>query len=179
VWRRTWVIAVGTVIAVGLFVVVIVVLALGSRSSHTVPSAAMEPTIRAGDRIVVDDNAFEDGDGPQRRDIVLFVRPDSLGRLPEGDPCEAGQRYVSRVFVLPGELLAIERGNVSIDYEPLDEPYLHSDEDVSEALPVSIPEGHVFLMGDNRANSSDSRNPVLGPVPFEALCGKVVNVLAP
>lgn len=176
-WRRPRVVVAGIGIAAGLAALALFVFVLGGRSSYTVPSLAMEPTIQAGDRIIVDENAFNSGDGPQRRDIVLYVRPDSLGRLPEGDPCEADEHYVSRVVGLPGELLAIERGNVSIDDELLEEPYLHPEQDVSELLPVSIPEGHVFLLGDNRVNSSDSRG-LLGAVPFEALCGKVVEVLS-
>ena len=131
-----------------------------------VESGSMEPTLAPGDRILVNKLA----DNPSRGDLVVFSRPD-------GD-------LVKRVVALEGETLYFDDGLLKIGESWLVEPYLSAGTGtyVRAAIPncdptegfggneaCTVPEGHVFVLGDNRSVSFDSRN--FGPVPRESLIG--------
>jgi signal peptidase I len=106
---------------------------------------------------------------PQRGQIIVF-RP----------PAEAGSRedFVKRVIGLPGETLGIRNGVVLINNKPLHESYISPDRaPIAEFGPVIIPEGNLFVMGDNRNNSTDSR--VIGFIKREDILGKTSLVLFP
>lgn len=101
---------------------------------------------------------------PQRGDIVVFDPPITGATKP----------YIKRIIGLPGDRVAIHDGSVFINDEPLDEPYLDG---VSTSWPngnpdreVVVPEDHLFVLGDNRNNSTDSRS--FGPVDMDAVIGK-------
>lgn len=129
----------------------------------TVPTASMEPTILVGDRLLVDKftvrNAV-DGVFPaapehsiQRGDIVVFKHPTEIENL-----------WVKRVIGLPGEMVEVRAREVFIDGQPLEEPYAQFLEPRSSRYsrgdfygPRIVPEGHYFVLGDNRDNSRDSR----------------------
>ena len=97
-----------------------------------------------------------------RGDIVAFYYNDKI--------------LVKRIVGLPGEVIDIdEEGSVSVDGEPLDEPYL-DEKALGECdikLPYQVPEGRYFVMGDNQAGSDDSRMPDIGNVSREDIYGKV------
>ena len=95
---------------------------------------------------------------PQRGDIVVFHIAD-----------RAGADLVKRVIGLPGESVELRDGRVFIDGELLPEPYLTGFDDSNEA-PLSVPVGHYYVLGDNRAVSYDSR--FMGPIPMEQIIGK-------
>ena len=95
---------------------------------------------------------------PQRGDIVVFH---IAGR--------EGADLVKRVIGLPGETVELRDGRVFIDGELLPEPYLTGFDDSNEA-PLSVPEGHYYVLGDNRGVSYDSR--FMGPIPMEQIIGK-------
>ena len=97
---------------------------------------------------------------PRRGDVIVF-------RFPQ-DP---SRDFVKRVIALPGETIAMDRGRVIIDGEPLDEPYLE-ERDLSSLPPTLVPPRSYFVMGDNRDGSSDSRH--WGMVPLENIVGKVL-----
>jgi signal peptidase I len=83
--------------------------------------------------------------------------------------------YVKRVIALPGQTVDIIDGNVYIDGSKLEEPYFDGFTqrlDSGVSYPVTVQENHVFVMGDNRGNSTDSRSSMLGQVPYEAVFGK-------
>ena len=137
----------------------------------TVPTPSMVPTIEVGDRLLIDKftyrNGFDQGPGltasrqVQRGDIVVFKFPKDPKVL-----------YVKRAIGLPGESLEIHDKKVHINGEPLQEDYTQfSDPNIRSGRgihgfefskrdnfgPLEIPQGHLFVMGDNRDDSADSR----------------------
>jgi signal peptidase I len=118
---------------------------------------SMEPSLHTAQRLVVEKVTYR-FHGPRRGDIVVID-------LPEAGP----ELLIKRVIALPGETISSQHGQVVINGEPLDEPYLTSagGRDVTEQV---VPPLHVFVMGDNRQFSNDSRN--FGPVPIENVIGR-------
>ena len=130
-----------------------------------VPSGSMETTIMTNDRIVAYrlEYLFKE---PQRGDIVVFPSPD--------DKENGITNYlVKRIIGLPGETLSVSGGKVYINNQELEEPYISSEIESDFDL-TYIPENCYFMMGDNRANSSDSRFWENKFVPREDIMGKVV-----
>lgn len=119
--------------------------------STRVQMQSMEPTLEPGELLLLEKVSYY-SHPPQRGDIVVF-------RL-RGDP---QNHLIKRVIALPGETLEIMNGRVYIDGRPLSEPYL-SQATRPDLTPRVIPPGTIFVMGDNRALSNDSRN--FGPVPL-------------
>ncbi len=137
-----------------------------------VASASMEPTLHPGDRVLVD-HRFE-FKKLQRGDIIVFrIAPRSAGvdyrfRRDGG----ATQLMVKRVVALPGDRLEAHGGIVAIDVTTrLEEPYLKGDIGSTEIPPVELAGGEVYVLGDNRDLSVDSRR--FGPVPRFAIVGVV------
>jgi signal peptidase I len=100
---------------------------------------------------------------PQRGDIIVF-----------DPPTVSDKPYIKRVIGLPGETVTFDGGNVYINGEKLDEPYISSGitDCTGQYCSVTVPEGHIFVLGDNRRNSSDSR--IFGPVPVNSIIGKAL-----
>ena len=101
---------------------------------------------------------------PERGDIIVFDAPVNNANKP----------YIKRVIGLPGETVEAKGGQVYIDGQAIDEPYLEGETTFcrvnQDCPPVTVPEGHVFAMGDNRDNSSDSR--AFGVVDVDDIIGK-------
>jgi signal peptidase I len=161
----------GIVVAVAALVGLIL-LVTSPRTRLVARGEAMAPAMRDGDRMIVDTSAYRSHD-PERGDILVFADPGQS--VPETSACGEGRRrFAKRVIGLPGESIDIKRGVVFIDGERLPEPYLGPEEDLGDYGPTQIPKGRIFVMGDNRANSQDSR--FLGPIPMPLVCGKVVEI---
>jgi signal peptidase I len=124
-----------------------------------VDGSSMEPTFHNGDYVIVNRLTYQWGE-IQRGDVVVFPYPLS----PEED-------YIKRVIGLPGDRVAIYGGNVYVNGQRIEEPYISSApaNDVAETV---VPEGYVYVLGDNRSASSDSRS--WGPLEIEAILGKAV-----
>ncbi len=156
-----------------------------------IPSSSMEPTLQIDDRMVVEKLTYRFRE-PTRGEVVVF-EGDDLGpayveaSLPNRVVRGVGQflgvvpasarDFVKRVIGLPGDEVLIEGGQVYVNGEPLYEPYLVYD-DGSDYGPVTVPEGHLFFLGDNRPNSSDSRRS-LGFVPREHVVGRSAVIIWP
>jgi signal peptidase I len=126
-----------------------------------IPSGSMLPTLKVGERVFVNKFIYRFSE-PQRGDIVVF-------RDVEG----ADEDLIKRVVGLPGDEVAVQNGVLSLNGEPQEEPYVNTRfPDDSFYGPTKVPEGEVFVMGDNRSNSADSR--VFGPVPMENVEGEAV-----
>jgi signal peptidase I len=121
-----------------------------------IPSASMEPTLDISDRILVNKLSYRLHD-IHRGDIVVFERPECAVRDPAIKDLE------KRVVGLPGDTVQGRGGGVLVNGHKLSEPYLPADQSTSDFGPVEVPDGKLWLMGDNRENSSDSRVLCGGP----------------
>ncbi len=121
-----------------------------------VSSASMAPTVRDGDLVLL-----ERGDGPfARRDVVAVRRPDT------------GEQLIKRVVGIGGDRVAIEDGVLVVNDDPVCEPSIDPEDiDGVWSGPTTVPDGHVFLMGDERHRSIDSRD--FGPLSLTSVDGLV------
>lgn len=129
-----------------------------------IPSESMVPTLKIGDRVLVNRLSYDLHD-VHRGDIVVFKAP------PEAQS-EGIKDLVKRVVGLPGETVeAREDGRIYVDDRLLDEPYLPRGTTTSNLPPTKVPPGHLFMMGDNRGASRDSR--FFGPIEESSIIGRV------
>jgi signal peptidase I len=133
---------------------------------YAVDGESMEPTLYGGERLLVSPLPYA-VHPPRRGDVVVFHPPHD----PDRD-------YVKRVVGLPGERVAIRGGEVVVEGVRLDEPYLRgATTPCGGACEWVVPEGAVFVLGDHRNRSNDSRD--FGPVPVDAVVGEVILVAWP
>jgi signal peptidase I len=160
-----------------------------------IPSGSMEPTLMPGDRILVNRLAYRFGN-IERGDIIVFgdptPTPERLGViggvvhwLGEGIGVvrPANDDFIKRVIALPGETWEIRDGVVYVDGVKLDEPYVNQAEpDTRSFGPETVPDGMLFVMGDNRLHSGDSRFPPpggLGYIPIDKVIGQAFVIIYP
>lgn len=129
----------------------------------TVSGTSMEPTLYGGDRVAVQSMLYT----PQRGDVVVVD-----GYINYGDP------LVKRIIALGGDTVDIdfETGAVSVNGEVLDEPYISAPtmNGYDVTFPVTVPDGCIFVMGDNRPASLDSRSTEVGFIDARDILGKVL-----
>lgn len=148
---------------------VLLVLIFLSLSSACLPQpvrvegTAMFPTLKDGDKIIIDRNFKE----LKRGDIISFLYPKDTSKW-----------YIKRIVGLPDEKIEIREGIIFINGEKLDEPYLYEAGNQTKGSfpPQRIPVNHYFVIGDNRDNSSDSR--YWGTVSRDLVTGKYVSTYA-
>lgn len=140
---------------------------------YEIPSDSMLPTLEPGDRVVVNRLSYTAGD-LERGQVIVFDRPPSLAGTDD---------MIKRVVGLPGETVQFRNDAVYIGSLRMVEPYLRQDQATSAptgipgcegsnigALTCVVPQGHVFVMGDNRSSSVDSRR--FGPIPIDTVIGR-------
>ena len=131
-----------------------------------IPSESMVPTLEVGDRVFVNKFIYRFSE-PQRGDIVVF---ESM----EGDE----EDLIKRIVGLPGDRVAVLDGVLFVNSERWEEPYVNEQfPDNSSYGPTTVPEGGVFVMGDNRTNSRDSR--FFGAVSREKIEGEAFVIFWP
>ena len=148
--------------------------------NYQVLGQSMEPNLHSGQHVIVNKAAYMSVDVDRLSKFIPFYDVEDgsemhlLGEPQRGDvvvvrsPQESGKRLVKRIVALPGDSLEIEGGTIRINGESISEPYVLGntrDRDKS-----TIPEGHYFVLGDNRTRSNDSNN--FGPIHESQIIGK-------
>ncbi|MFF2330487.1 MULTISPECIES: signal peptidase I [unclassified Streptomyces] len=200
-----------TIREIPLLIVVALLIALVLKTflvqAFVIPSGSMEQTIRIGDRVLVDKLTPWFGSEPRRGDVVVFKDPGGwlqrentgtkespvvvkqvkealtfVGLLPSDDE----QDLIKRVIAIGGDTVKCcdKDGRITVNGVPLDEPYLHPGNPPSLIkFEVKVPAGRIFVMGDHRSNSADSRyhldEPEHGTVSEDEVVGRAVVIAWP
>lgn len=178
--------------AVELVVIILVALGLALAiqawviKPYRIPSGSMEPTLHIGQRVLVDRIGTHFGD-PHVGEIAVFHPPEGATQevcgggqrvSPGGAPCsqpvdkEAGVNFIKRIVAGPGDTIKIIEGHVIRNGKREKDSYIRPCPGVAECnfpVPIKVPPGHWFMMGDNRGESDDSR--FWGPVPTSWIIG--------
>jgi signal peptidase I len=160
-----------------LEIALIVALAIGLAVSvqayavkpYRIPSESMEPTLQVGDQVIVNRFSHHLGAQPDVGDIVVFHPPTATG-----------ETFIKRVVGVSGDRIALRDGHVVRNGELQQEPYARpcgGGPKCDIPRPVTIPDGHVYVLGDNRGASQDSR--FWGSVPVSDVIGEAVAIYWP
>ncbi len=148
------------VVALAIFVVVYLFL----YQPHQVKGASMEPNFTDGEYILTNKFEYKFSD-PKRGDVVVFKSPQN----PDID-------FIKRIIGLPGDEIKLENNHFYINGKVLEEPYIginvttHQGAYLKEGKDIVVPEDHIFVVGDNRSRSSDSRE--WGTIHKDAIIGR-------
>lgn len=156
----------------GLYIVLFTALFILKNSimlAH-IPTSSMEPTIKSGSKVLVS-MVEKNYKGIKFGDLVVFKAPDNY--------IDNDEYYVKRVIGLPGDTLLFVEGKVIRNGVMLNEPYIMKGSRTEAFYDIhkgefTVPEGQLFLLGDNRENSGDSR--FMGYIDFELIEGKVIKI---
>ncbi len=153
-----------------LYILMVVVLALGVRTFLAEPirveGNSMVPTLLDGEHMFVEKVSYWCKQ-PARGDVLICFYPGY------------DESCVKRVIGLPGETVAVTNGVVTVDGAPLDESLYWTEQISGDTQPVTVPDKQVFVIGDNRNFSKDSRSPSVGPIPYYKVVGRVRAVIWP
>jgi signal peptidase I len=155
---------------------------------YRIPSGSMEPTLHIGQRVIVDRITHRLGSSPAVGDIVVFNPPagadeEQCGAPAQGEgtqlPCsrpvskKSGETFIKRVVAVGGDTISIRNGHAIRNGKRASEPFAAScggGSDCNFPQAITVPKGYVFMMGDNRGESDDSR--FWGPVPVSWVIGR-------
>jgi len=154
-----------------------------------IPSSSMEDTLQINDRVMVNKLAYRLGD-LQRGQVIVFDDPRGVA-APDESLIEAAKRniteaiglsvprteFIKRVIGLPGDRIEIVDSHVLVNGAAIDEPYLKPGSVMPDFGPVVVPSGEMFVMGDNRNASQDSR--YFGTVPIDTVVGRAFVIMWP
>jgi signal peptidase I len=134
-----------------------------------VPSPSMEPTLHPGE-VFLADPAYYRSHTPARGEVVIYVNPK-----------HPAVHHIKRIAALGGDRIAVRAGRAIVNGVPVDEPYIEVGDPeffLNNVQEETVPPGHVYVLGDNRANSSDSRNRAEhGPVPVKSLVARATEIV--
>lgn len=146
-------------IAIAVILVLLIFNFVGQKTN--VVGVSMEPTLYDGDQLMIDKLSYRFGE-VERFDIVVF-------------PYEPKLFYIKRVIAMPGETVDIQDGQVLVDGNVIDDAYgFDIINQYGNNLPLVVPEGEYFVMGDNRNKSADSRYMDVGTISKEEIIGKAI-----
>ena len=130
-----------------------------------IPSGSMEPTLYPGDRVLVNKFIYRLQE-PKAGDVIVFVPPGDTNR-----------DFIKRIVAVQGQEVEVKTGKVYINGKARSEPYTMSSYDSNNFGPERVPLNNLFVMGDNRPNSQDSR--VFGPLSKNSVVGKAFMIYWP
>jgi len=149
-----------------------------------IPSGSMEPTLNISDRVLVEKVSYRFGE-VKDGDVIVFVH-DLPGAEPEssnpvtrfftslgqavGVAPPSDRDFIKRVVGTPGDRITCQQGRLYRNGRPVNEPYLAPGTTTENCTPTTVPAGKLFVMGDNRNNSEDSRT--FGPIDRSTLVGR-------
>jgi signal peptidase I len=149
-------------VVIGAAVILALVIKTFFFQTYWIPSESMEPTLHVGDRVLVNKLSYRAHD-VHRGDVVVFRRPDNA-------PARDVEDLIKRVVALPGESIVAHDGKVYVNGDLLDEPYLPTGTETPSFQEQVVPQGHVFVLGDNRGDSQASN--VFGPIDEDLIIGR-------
>ena len=162
------------------YLVLVVVVTIAIRATLLEPirvnGTSMTETLQSSDYLFTEKLSYAFS-SPKAGDIVICYYPDQYYETKGLDY----QTRVKRVVAVAGDTLQTIGGRLYVNGVKVDEPYLMEDRDTTLGIntPLTVPEGKVFVLGDNRINSNDSRNELVGAIPLERIVGKAHFVLFP
>jgi signal peptidase I len=178
-----------------VLVVVALVLALLIKSflvqAFYIPSPSMNPTLANGDRVLVNKLVYRFHE-PRRGDVIVFSDPHPVAEAHRnpvqsawqwltqgmGISTDPNKDFIKRVIGLPGDTVEIHFGTVYINGQPIKEPYLSPVKETRDYGPVKVPANSLFVLGDNRTDSGDSRFG-LGFIPMNKVIGRAFVIVWP
>ena len=174
-----------TVVLVALAVLLAVVFKTFLVAAFYIPSGSMESTLNISDRVLVEKVSYRFGD-IEHGDVVVFVREESgLGPTGPSNPIAGffsglGQAigvvppsdrdFIKRVVGLPGDTINCQGGKLVRNGQPVDERYLDPETETQSCTRTTVGPGELYVMGDNRSNSQDSR--AFGPIQEDDVVGR-------
>ena len=167
--KSAWSFIKETVIIIVVALAIAIVLKSFIIDTRIIPTVSMYPTVEAGDRLIMSRLAYIGDKTPQRGDIIVFDAPAEF---------DSKDDFLKRVIGLPGEMVEIKDGQVFIDGVALEEDYISAPPNYIYG-PVTVPEGHYFVLGDNRNQSQDSHAWSFPFVPEEDIKGKALALYWP
>jgi signal peptidase I len=153
-----------------------------------IPSGSMEPTLMPGDRVLVEKVLYH----PSHGDVIVFEDPHP-GPQPDRGPIggflhwlsqglgfsqPVDEDFIKRVIGLPGDTVELRHGRLFVNGSRVRQPYLHGEPDLRDYGPTKVPPASLFVLGDNRLNSNDSRFG-LGFVPEDRVVGRAFVLIWP
>ena len=157
---KDWIVSIAVAMILAFFIRYFIV------ELYLVDGPSMMPTLQNQERLVVNKFIYRFR-APERGEILVFKYP--------SDP---SRDFIKRVIAVPGDTIEIKDGRVFVNQQLMNEPYILSQTRGNYPL-STVPEGHIFVMGDNRNNSEDSRFADVGFVPYDLNKGKAVMIFWP
>ncbi len=154
-----------------LIAVVIAVIIIQFIKPTIVKERSMQPTLYENNYIILSKQSYRFSE-PKYKDIIVFH---SDLTTEEGKE----KLLIKRIIAVPGDTLEITEGKVILNDEELEEDYILDPFTSGELEMMTIPEGQIFVMGDNRQNSRDSRDPFIGCIDIDQVVGKAIFRLYP
>lgn len=165
--RLHWAVESILIFAVG--VVIAMLIRTFAFQAFEIPSTSMVDTLLVGDRVIVNKLSYRGDEVPERGDIVVFERPNvAQCQFAPTDP----EDLIKRVIGLPGEEVAGIDGTIYIDGAELAEPWFDQPVTSKDFPPISVPDGTVLVLGDNRTNSRDGT--CFGPIRLDSILGRAM-----